>query len=512
MKPVNTTGDFLPPPPLRAKRLRLHTQHQAVVIMRTDCHVCRSEGLGSRSQVKVSSNGREVQATLFQIEGDDLLAVDQIALTETAWQILRLEEDAKVTVTHAPTLESLASVRRRIYGNRLDANAIGSIVKDVAARRYTDVHLAAFLTASAALPFDEQETIDLTKAMIEVGERLHWNSPVVLDKHSIGGLPGNRTTPIVVAIVAAHGLVIPKTSSRAITSPAGTADTMETLAPVDLDIATLQRVVESEGGCIAWGGAMHLSPADDIFVRIERELDVDTEGQLIASVLSKKIAAGSTHVVIDIPVGPTAKVRSEPTARHLAERIRAVATHFGLMATCLVTDGLQPVGRGIGPALEALDVLAVLQGSRDAPDDLRRRAAALAGVALEIGGKVAKGEGAAIALETITDGRALKKFLAICRAQGGIRAPPKAANVHPLIAPRAGRIVQINNRKLSRLAKLAGAPEAKAAGVFSHVKLGQEIDRGQVMLDIHAESTGELAYALEYARRSPDIIEIELSS
>ena len=509
-----TPDEANPPAPatLRAKRFQLHTQEQAVVIMRTDCDVCRSEGLASRSQVLVSSNGRQVQATLFQIEGDNLLAIDQIALTETAWRILRIEDGAAVTVTHAPSLESLASVRRRIYGNRLDAYALGSIVKDVAARRYTDVHLAAFLTASAALPLDEQETTDLTGAMVEVGERLRWDSPVVVDKHCIGGLPGNRTTPIVVAIVAAHGLVIPKTSSRAITSPAGTADAMETLAPVDLDIATLRRVVEAEGGCVVWGGAMHLSPADDIFIRIERELDVDTEGQLIASVLSKKIAAGSTHIVIDIPVGPTAKVRSEATARHLAERITAVAARFELSATCLLTDGSQPVGRGIGPALEALDVLAVLRGARRAPDDLRRRAAALAGAALEIGGKAARGEGTAAALATLADGRAWKKFQAICEAQGGMRTPPKAPHVHPLIAPRAGRIVHINNRKLSRLAKLAGAPEAKAAGVSIKVSLGQEIDKGEVMLDVHTETLGELAYALEYARRSPDIIEVELSS
>lgn len=331
--------------------------------MRTDCHVCRSEGLSARSQVLISAGGREVQATLFQVEGDALLAIDQIALAETAWKILGVGEGAPVTVTHAPALESLASVRRRIYGNRLDALAVEAIVRDVAARRYTDVHLAAFLTASAAFPLDEQETIDLTDAMVDVGARLRWGSQVVIDKHCVGGLPGNRTTPIVVAIIAAHGLVIPKTSSRAITSPAGTADTMETLAPVDLDVATLRRVVEAEGGCIAWGGAMHLSPADDIFFRIERELDVDTEGQLIASVLSKKIAAGSTHVVIAIPVGPTAKVCSDAAGRRLADRISSVAGHFGLSATCILTDGSQAVGRGIGPALEAHDVLAVLRGS-----------------------------------------------------------------------------------------------------------------------------------------------------
>ena len=501
--------DALIQPTLRAKRLGLHTQHQPVVIMRTDCHVCRSEGLAARSQVLVSTGNRQVQATLFQIEGDELIALDEVALSETAWALLGVADGEAVKVTHAPAIESMASVRRRIYGNRLDASALAAIVMDIVAGRYTDVHLAAFLTAGAALPLDEQETANLTGAMVEVGDRMRWDAPIIVDKHCIGGLPGNRTTPIIVAIVAAQCLIMPKTSSRAITSPAGTADTMETLAPVDLDIVTLRRVVEAEGGCIAWGGAVHLSPADDIFVRVERELDIDTEGQLIASVLSKKISAGSTHVVIDIPVGPTAKVRSEEVAGHLAERMGAVAARFGLSAICLQTDGSQPVGRGIGPALEALDVLAVLQNASSAPDDLRRRAATLAGAALEIGGRAEKGEGTRLALETLADGRAWTKFEAICEAQGGMRTPPTAANVHPLVAPHAGRIVHIDNRRLARLAKLAGAPEAKAAGVRMDVRLGDEIDKGQPMLHVHAETRAELAYALEYAARSGDIVKVE---
>jgi len=500
--------DILGPPTLRAKRLGLHTQHQAVVLMRTDCHVCLSEGLASRSRVLLSAGARQVQATLFQIEGDWITA-GEVALSETAWTILGVADGDAIKVSHAPTLESLASVRGRIYGNRLDAAAISIIVQDIVAGRYTDVHLAAFLTASAALPLDEQETIDLTNAMVNVGERLAWGAPIVVDKHCIGGLPGNRTTPIIVAIVAAHGLVMPKTSSRAITSPAGTADTMETLAPVNLDLATLRRVVEAEGGCIAWGGAVHLSPADDILVRVERELDVDTEGQLIASVLSKKIAAGSTHVVLDIPVGPTAKVRTEEGARSLGDRLTTVAAHFGMHASCVRTDGSQPVGRGIGPALEAHDILAVLQNTPNAPCDLRERAALLAGVALEIGGVAAEGAGYALALSTVADGRAWKKFQRICEFQVGMRQPPRAAHSHPLISPRAGRVAHINNRKLAQLAKLAGAPQAKVAGVHMEVKLSSNVEKGQPLLHLHAETTAELAYALEYAARSGDIVKLE---
>ncbi|MBX9843458.1 MAG: thymidine phosphorylase family protein [Xanthobacteraceae bacterium] len=493
-------------PTHRVRRLRLHSQHQAVVVMRADCHVCRAEGFASRSQVLVANGKRQVQTTLFQVDGEAMLALDEIGLSETAWDLLDVAEGDHVSVSHPPAMDSLADVRRRIYGNRLNASAFSEIVKDVVAGRYSDVHLAAFLTASAALPLDEEETVDLTRAMVDVGDRLRWDASIVVDKHCIGGLPGNRTTPIVVAIVAANGLVMPKTSSRAITSPAGTADTMETLAPVDLDIATLRRVVEAEGGCIAWGGAVHLSPADDIFVRVERELDIDTEGQLIASVLSKKIAAGSTHVVIDIPVGATAKVRGKDVADRLAERMTAVAARFNLAAICLQTDGSQPVGRGIGPALEAFDVLSVLHNKSDAPDDLRQRAVTLAGAALEIGCKASQGSGAALALSTLAGGEAWKKFEAICEAQGGLRTPPQARHVYPLVAPRAGRIVHIDNRKLARLAKLAGAPGAKAAGVFMEVRLGDDVDRGQPLFHVHAETPGELAYALDYAARAGDIM------
>ncbi len=170
------------------------------------------------------------------------------------------------------------------------------------------------------------ETVALTDAMVKTGDRLSWQASKVADKHCIGGLPGNRTSMIVVPIIAAAGLIIPKTSSRAITSPAGTADVMETLTRIDLDIHEMRRLVEREGGCIVWGGSMQLSPADDILIGVERPLDFDSEGQLVASVLSKKIATGSSHVVIDIPVGPTAKLRTLEAASRLESRLRQTHT------------------------------------------------------------------------------------------------------------------------------------------------------------------------------------------
>src|SRR5690606_191518 len=312
--------------------------------------------------------------------------------------------------------------------------------------------------------------------------------------------PGARPPRSVVRTAPPCGLPMPKPSSRAVTAPAGTADTRETLAPVDLARATLRRVVEAEGACLAWGGAMHLSPADDLFVRIERELDIDTEGQLIASVLSKKIAAGATHVVIDIPVGPTAKMRSTESAQQLAAHLQHTAAQFGLTLRCLFTDGSQPVGRGIGPALEAFDVLSVLRNEPDAPEDLRLRAVRIAGEVLELGGAAAAGAGEQMALATLREGRAWSRFQRICEAQGGMREPPRARFIEPLGSTHAGFVTRIDNRKLARLAKLCGAPETQAAGVCMQVRLGEEVVTGQPLLLLHARTPAELVYATDYAR------------
>jgi thymidine phosphorylase len=378
----------------------------------------------------------------------------------------------------------------------------------MAAGRYTDIDLSAFLTACTASGMSVDEVVWLTRGMVHVGERLTWDRPVVADKHSVGGLPGNRTTPIVVAIVAAAGVCIPKTSSKAITSPAGTADAMATLAPVDLDLASMRRVVEREGGCVIWGGAIHLSPVDDLLIRVERSLDLDSDAQLVASVLSKKVAAGSTCVVIDMPVGPTAKVRTADTAHALARLLERVGTQVGLAVRPVLTDGSQPVGRGIGPALEAHDVVAVTRGDADAPPDLRDRAILLAGETLELAGACAIGDGVSKARSILADGRAWKKLQNICEAQGGMRTPPTAPQRFDVTASMSGTVTGVDNRRVARAAKLAGAPGDPAAGIVLRVRIGDPVGKGQPLFTLHADTLGELAYAQDYLAAHDGIITI----
>ena len=267
-------------------------------------------------------------------------------------------------------------------------------------------------------------------------------------------------------------------------------------------------MVEREGGCLVWGGSIRLSPADDLFIRVERALDLDSEGQMVASILSKKIAAGATRLVIDMPIGGTAKVRDRATAESLAQAIQRVARAFDVRTEVVFGDGTQPIGRGIGPALEAADVLRVLTCAPDAPADLRARAIRLAAALLELAGSVAAGKGEIVAAKALDDGRAWAKFQAICEAQGGMRDPPKSIHRQQVDAARAGRIVSVDNRRLARTAKLAGAPDDKAAGLEMLAKVGEIVEAGQPLYMLHASTHGQLAYALEYASGKASAFEI----
>ena len=509
LTPPHAPQTAAPPDPatVRVRRIGIHTYQEPVIYMHADCAVCRSEGFEAESRVRITCAGRSMEATL-NVVTSDLLSTDEAALSESAWLLLGAEEGAWVRLSHPEPLESFAQVRAKLYGATLDEDALRAVVRDVAAQRYTAIQVAAFVAACAGGRMNPGEVLGLTRAMVDAGERLAWPRTPVVDKHCVGGLPGNRTTPIVVAIVAACGLLIPKTSSRAITSPAGTADAMATLAPVDLDVEQMRAVVEREGGCVVWGGAVRLIPADDILIRVERPLDLDSEAQLVASVLSKKVAAGSTHVVIDVPVGPTAKVRTAAAADALGGALLEVGAALGLWVGVIRTDGSQPVGRGIGPALEARDVVAVLSGAPDAPADLRERAVLLSGAVLEAGGAAPAGGGAALAAATLEEGRAWTKFQAICRAQGGMREPPRATHTRPVLALTAGRVAAVDNRRLARAAKLAGAPAAPAAGALMHARVGDLVERGQPLFTLHAATPGELAYAGRYVDAGPPIMDV----
>lgn len=489
--------------------LGINTHHEAVVYMREDCHLCRAEGFYVGTRVLLAYKNKELIATVNTV-ADSFLAINQVGFSLLAMQALAVSKGDVVTIKHAPILTSLASVRKKIYGGELGDNEFLSIINDITAHRYSDIEMASFLAVSAGKRLTLNEIIALTRAMVACGKRIDWDTTEpIFDKHCIGGLPGNRTTPIVVAIVSAAGLHIPKTSSRAITSPAGTADTMETLTRVNLSLLDIQAVVKQTGACLVWGGAAELSPADDMLIRIERALDIDGEGQLIASVLSKKIAAGSTHILIDIPVGDTAKVRSYEDAQRLEFLFIQVGKALELTIRVVMSDGSKPIGRGIGPVAEAIDVLSVLNNEKDAPIDLRDRAIELAAQLLDMSNNKGININRDRAVELLLNGHAGQQFTRILEAQGGIKILPTPLYHDIFYAEQSGILVSIDNRRLAKLAKLAGAPAEPTAGLQLIATVGQIIKKGDALCTLLSNTRGERLYALAYYEENKNLFALQ---
>jgi thymidine phosphorylase len=437
---------------------------------------------------------------------DALIAADEIGLSDVAFDDLGLPEGTPVSASLAASPSSVDLVRRKLRGDRLDRAAFDAILADVTRNRYSRVELTMFVLACALRTLDLEEVVAFTEAMIAAGSRLDFGPGPVADKHCVGGVPGNRTTMIVVPILAALGVTIPKTSSRAITSPAGTADTMALLADVALTPDRLHRIVASTGACIAWGGALDLAPADDILITVERPMEMDTESQMVASILSKKKTAGATHTLIDIPVGPTAKVRTAGDAERLADLFRAVAARIGLHVDVVLTDAVGPIGWGIGPRLEALDVLAVLRNDAEAPVALREKSLYLAARLIEMVGRAESGGGYRLALHALEAGDALAAFERIVDAQGRRVIPPPAAFICEVTARDEGRIRAIDCWEIARVAKRAGAPANAAAGVRMRCAVGDVVRRDEPLFEIHAQSAAQLEFARVSAEACRDLV------
>lgn len=494
------------------RRIGIDTGRESVAYLNHAAIMCGCLGLHPMERLEVAGDGRTILAVLDGVETTALhgeLHGDTVGLGAYAFEKLGLPDGSAVDVRLAEPPASIDFVRKKMSGHPLAFDEFSAITRDLVAGRYSNIELTAFVVGSAIRGLDDDEVRALVAAMVEDGERLTWTGPVIADKHCIGGVPGNRTTPIVTAIVAAAGLIMPKTSSRSVTSPAGTADTLETLMNVELPSEQIGAVVGREGACMAWGGALNLAPADDLIIRVEHPLHLDAEGLMIASILSKKVAAGATHVVLDIPVGDGAKVVDGDRARQLQERFERLGGELGLHVRALLTDGSQPIGRGVGPALEARDVLAVLRRDQDAPRDLQEKCELLAGELIELAGAAAPGSGQARAAALLASGEAEAKFERIRALQGRRDPPPLGAQTFDLRAQFGGRVRRVANAAVTRAARLAGAPRDAGAGIDCRVRVGDQVRPGDVLLRVHAESDPLLQFAVTYLAAHPETVEVD---
>jgi AMP phosphorylase len=431
----------------------------------------------------------------------NLVEPGEIGIAKVVQREIGIKSGEEVEVSSDVRPKSIRAIRKKMDGVALDKEEIHAIVQDLVAGRLSDIDVAAFLVSEQILSLSLEETVYLTSAMAEEGEKMDFGDNV-FDKHSIGGVPGNKVSLLIVPIVAAAGLLIPKTSSRAITSPSGTADTMEVLANVEFDANELRKIVEKTGAAIVWGGSLNLAPADDLFIRIEHPLLIDPRPQMIASIMAKKISTGIQYMVLDIPTGQGCKVTTMQEARKLSHDFIHVGNELGIVVQCAVTYGSQPVGHAIGPALEAREALETLMSK--GPTSLIEKSTGLAGILLELGGLAARGAGRKLAKEILASGKALTKMREIIKVQNGDhKVNPEDIYVgeftYDLLAPSDGYVATLNNRAIVRIARAAGTPKFSGAGIYLHHKVGSRVKEGNPVLTIYAESESKLSDAIEVA-------------
>ncbi len=457
--------------------------------------------LHNGDRIAIKDHPKEIICLLDIAQNEKAVPEGSIGLFEEVLTQLRVTKGNMVRVRYAGKPESLEYIRKKLFGTKLSYKELFAIIDDITHDRLSDIEKTYFVSAGFVHGWDLRETVDMTKAMVDTGEKLHFGKPT-LDKHCIGGLPGNRTTMIVIPIIAAAGYTIPKTSSRAITSPAGTADTMECLAKVMLSEKKIKQVVKKTGACIVHGGAMNLAPADDKIITVEHPLSIDAEGQMLASVMAKKYSVGSSHVLIDIPMGKTAKVKTRAEAEHLKKMFTAVGERLGMTMRVIITDGSQPIGYGVGPLLEANDVMSVLRNEPAAPQDLRSKALFMAAQLLQMVCKCSMSQAFTRVSEILVSGKAHVKMQEMIRAQG-VQKPMKLGSFTiDVRSVRAGVVKEIDNEIIARVARVAGAPLDKGAGVYVHVRNGVRVSKGTVLYTVYSESESHRDLANDVLKES----------
>ncbi|MBN2150352.1 MAG: AMP phosphorylase [Candidatus Lokiarchaeota archaeon] len=493
----------------KIKRLGLTTGQLSVVILDDDDAFALGAKPGDRVRLfHIKKDGEHVGegivASVDVVIGSGFVERGEVGLYEEVAERLKLESGEKeVEIQLYSKPRSFDYIKKKIQGHELNTLEIQEVITDCTKGTLLPIEMAAFIVALEINGTTDDEVVKLTDAMTNSGEVFSFPGETVYDKHSTGGVPGNKVTEIIVPICKAAGLFIPKTSTRAITSPSGTADVFEVLAPVAFSKKRLLEILKKERAGIFWGGAIDSAPADNALINIEKPLNLDPFGLMIASIICKKKSLGVTKLVLDIPCGKGTKFPTVEDGKKYAFRFKEIAKRVGIEAVCLLTSASQPIGHAVGPALEAREALQLLIDPSGGPSSLLNKSCELAGVLLEMAGKAPEGKGKDLAIEYVRSGEAYEAMRAIIKAQGGnpdiqpadIEVGPHVADMR---AVAEGHITNVDNSAINRIAKIAGCPAAKKSGTYIHQKIGAQVKKGEVVFTIYSDSKKRLEEAVEY--------------
>ncbi len=482
-------------PYFRAKKLDFASGHRPQVVIRES--EARRYGIRTADVLKLEIGGKILFVGVDYTKSK--VQEGEIGLFKEVWEKIKIKEGQIAEVALIKRPESIMAIRKKLLGARLSYKEVLSVINDISDGFLGDIETTYFVASSFRGNFSDEELYFLTKAMVESGDKLKFKG-IVVDKHSVGGLPGNRVTPILVPIIASLGFTIPKTSLRAITSPAGTADTAEVFMPVCLDFSMIRKTVAKTGGCLIWGGSLRIAPADDKIIKVSYPLAMEPYNKMIVSIMSKKVAMGIKYLVIDMPIGKNTKIKDKRAAEMIERKMQYLAGKFGMKLKVVVSKAIDPAGRGIGPALEARDVLRVLQQKKDRPIDLEKKSLKVASELLALTGKYTLEEAEKAAREELRSGRAWKKMQEIIKIQGG-KPDIDSEGIElgkfkfKVKAKKDGRIAMYYNKMIGEFCRILGAPSVKTGGIYLDKVIGNTFKKGDTLFTLYAADSARLKLA-----------------
>ncbi len=479
---------------LSLKHLPINTFNEHIAYLHKDCQYCNVDNVTGLKKVEIQGGMTPIYAFLQITEDESIVSPQELALNTEAFKAIGIAEGSNVSVKFTGTPQSFVSIKRKIAGNILNAGEYTSIINETHKGLYSNIDIASFLVGLDAF-MTPPEVLYLTEALIG-SHTLHWdNENMVVDFHSIGGVPGNKVDILATAIVSAYGLPMPLSCSKSYTSCAGVGDVFEVLANIDIDEETLSKNIKEVRGAIVRHHQLPICVANKTILSVEKYLGLSQLNFMTASALAVKIAMGVSHLVVDIPVGEKCRVKSTNHAMRLRKLLEYVGDMIGTEIDVVITDGSEPIGNGLGAVLEARDVMKVLRNKEDAPKDLREKALFIAGRILEFDPNLRGGQGYAVAQELLDSGAALKQLNEIIYAQGKAPNPQLGSLVKDVVSDRLGVVDSIDNKRINKIGVSAGAAQHPGAGIDLFKKVGDRVDVGDVLYRIHSVNSTDFAFA-----------------
>lgn len=470
-------------------------------------HEAWDHGINSMDKVALMYEGKEivVDADLSH----SYIKPGEVWILKDVVQKYHIQANKPVAIAFTSNSAlSIEALKKGLKGVKLNEKETFAIMKDIATNRFTDTLTTYYSALGFFFPSINHELYVMAKAMAETGEMLHFPW-VVADKHCMWGVPGNETTMIMIPLLTSLGIKMPKTFSKAITTPAATGECVSVLMDISFSKPQIEKLVKEHNTCLVRGGGLDLAPADEKLIRAAYPLSMQSYSRTVVSIMAKKYAMGINHSLIDIPMGPTAKVPDMKTALELKKQFIYVGQKLWMKVHVEITDAIEPIGAGIWAVLQVREVLRVLQHHELRPMDLQNKAVFLAAKIIELVG-MAKGHGPArgktaekLALETIKSGKAWKKMQEIIKAQHGnpnVKSEwLQLAKIKKEIkAEKDGTVRSIDMKILNVVARTLGAPIDLQAWLYLRKKTGDAVKKWDIIYVLYANEAPKIQMAIDY--------------